>query len=57
MSKALGKEINEFYKRHVEKFYEVNGKYPNNIRVAKKLKTGAGFQTYCAEKGIKVSYV
>ena len=47
----------EDLKKHVEKYYGVNGKYPNNIRLAKKLKTGAGFQSYCAEKGIKVSYV
>lgn len=47
----------EDLKRHVEKFYEVNGKYPNNIRLDKKLETDAGFQTYCAEKEIKVSYV
>lgn len=47
----------EDLKKHVEKYYEVNSKYPNNIRLAKKLRTGAGFQSYCAEKGIKVNYV
>lgn len=47
----------EELQKHVDKFFEVNGKYPSNIRLAKKLKTGKGFQAYCAEKGIKVSYV
>ena len=47
----------EELQKHVDKFFEVNGKYPNNIRLVSKLKTAAGFQAYCAEKGIKVNYV
>lgn len=47
----------EDLKKHVEKYYEVSGKSPNNIHLAKKLKTDEGFQAYCAEKGIKVNYV
>ena len=47
----------EELQKHIEQFFKINGKYPNNIRLAKKLKTIAGFQAYCAEKRIKVSYV
>ena len=47
----------EDLKKHMEKYYEVNGEYPRKIRLSKKLKTAKGFHAYCAEKGIKVNYV
>jgi hypothetical protein len=47
----------EDLKMHMEKYFEVNGKYPNVIRLSLKMKKVKGFRAYCNRIKLKVNYV